>query len=181
MPPSTNSTSSSKLDPWYEIAVAKGWPIKELETLRGLMENPGCVATVSTVGAWVIELTLTSDLTIHGVGRDGRRTPHVIRNVRHWSWRRYPLPVSITTKHLPPSDWCPAHGNECAHTTPGCSPTGTPNIIDREIAEYYFGPKIQPTARICPPIQSRPPPGRGKTKINPRQMSLGLSSPVFKL
>jgi hypothetical protein len=174
-PPSTHDSD------WYQAAILKGWPTEELETLRGLMENPGCVATVTAVGTWVIELTLTSDLTIHGVGRDGRRTPRVIRNVRHWAWRRYPLPVSITTKHLPPSDWCPAHGNECAHTTPGCSPAGTPNIIDREIVEHYFGPKIKPTARAGPLVQSRPPPDRGKTRINPRQISLGLPGPVFKL
>jgi hypothetical protein len=181
MPQSTNSTSSSKLDPWYGVALAKGWPVEELTTLQELMDNPRCVTTVDTVGNWAIELTRTSDLVIHGVGRDGQNHSHVIRNIRRWTWRRHPLPVSGTTKHLPPSDWCPAHGNECAHTTPGCSPTGTPNIIDREIAEYYFGPKIQPTAQICPPIQSRPPPSRGKTKINPRQISLGLPSPVLKL
>ena len=166
---------------WYEKAIQYGWPRNELVTLWRLLKSRHHTTCVEMVLPESIMLTSRSVLRISGVGRDGRTYVSEIPHARQWFWRRNQIPTSVHGhKKEEKSDWCPAHGYQCARIVPGCAPAGTPHFIAREIEKYFFG-SIERTPPAAAPRHSRPPIGRGKLRKNPRQLYLALPPEPTKL
>jgi len=155
---------------WEQMARRLDWPQTELDHLKTLLESTHCTSSIYEVTRKAIVVARRSLLRLDGIGRDGMTHVHTVLNVRLWTYRRFPDPISIQLDMPAPSSWCPLHGSGCGH----CVLREKKSIMTLELATFDLC-RVARTPRPVKPRKTLAPlakHGKRKSKVLPGQIAL---------
>lgn len=153
---------------WYLEAMTIGWPEDQLDELVHMLGHHPIKDQVERVTPEAIHLV----------------TPYTVDN-RRWTWVKRATEQAETPRAAS-SDWCPIHGNQCAHSVRGCAKRDEDLVVStttEEIPEQYTvegaGPKITHRAKEPEPEPAVTPKAekRKRGAPLPGQLSLGTKDP----
>lgn len=161
---------------WYHKARGLGWPEQELDSFQNLFESPHRTVTVEQVGSWTLQVCIRTVLDLDGIDVHGVTRTHSIPFERRHTWRRQPIPATLESQPVDPTDWCPAHADRCARSTRACVRSDEQPVILLEIGPYKVSyepiaalPAPTPEILHAPTIPARK---KKKSSILPGQLPL---------